>query len=64
MNNYGELKEKVSIQEQLEDIRDSINIIVAFRPINEYEILNKIKDKIIDILIELELKKKGGEQCL
>lgn len=49
----------VTILEKLEDIRDNIEIVAAFHPANEYEILERISDKLTDII--LELKKKGGK---
>jgi len=53
------LTEGVTIEEKLEDIRDNIEIVAAFHPANEYEILERISDKLTDII--LELKKKGGK---
>lgn len=57
--NYYILTEGVTIEEKLEDIRDNIEIVAAFHPANEYEILERISDKLTDII--LELKKKGGK---
>lgn len=45
--------------EKLEDIRDNIDIVVAVHPTNEYKILERISDKLTDIINEL--KKKGYE---
>lgn len=49
----------VTILERLEDIRDNVDIVVAVHPTNEYKILERISDKLTDII--LELKKKGGK---
>lgn len=50
--------EGITIPERLEDIRDSIDVVAACHPTNEYEILDRISDKLTDII--LELKKKGA----
>ena len=47
-----------TVIEKLENIKDNIEIIVAFRPATEYEILEEISNKLTDII--LELKQKGG----
>lgn len=60
MNNYYYMQtEGVSIQENLEDIRDNIDIVIAFHPSNEYEILERLSNKLTDIINEL--KQKGGK---
>lgn len=58
MNNYCMQTEGVTIQEMLEDIRDNIDIVTAFHPTNEYEILERLSNKLTDII--LIFKQKGG----
>lgn len=58
MNYFCMQAEGVTIAERLEDIRDNIEIVIAFHPSNEYEILERVGNKLTDII--LELKKKGG----
>lgn len=57
-NYYCMRTDGATILEKLEDIRDNIEIVVAFHPSNEYEILERLSGKVTDII--LELKKKGG----
>lgn len=59
MENNSYMKtEDITIEDMLKDIRDNIDIIAAFHPSNEYEILERLSEKITDILAEL--KQKGG----
>lgn len=59
MYNYYILTEGVTIEEKLEDIRDNIDIVAAFHPANEYEILERVSNQVTDIINEL--KEKGYE---
>lgn len=59
MNGFCMKTEGITISERLGDIRDSVDIIVAFHPSNEYETLERLSNKLTDIITEL--KQKGGE---
>lgn len=60
MSNCHIQTDGVAILEKLEDIRDSIDIVISYRPANEYEILDGLSSELTDILIEL--KQKGGKE--
>ena len=62
MNYFCMQAEGVTIAERLDNIKDNIEIIVAFRPATENEILEEISNKLTDII--LELRKKEGGKCL
>lgn len=54
--NYYILTEEITIGEKLEDIRDNIDIVAAFHPANEYEILERVSNQLTDIILELKKK--------